>query len=92
MTWFAASALPRMPLCLCPPPLLRTDKRGDLRVTPRPCSLRSPRLFQVVTFHTLDLHQSELDQGQVLADVTVIADEVDLQLLPAVRCLGTPVA
>jgi hypothetical protein len=50
------------------------------------------RLFQVVTFHTLDLHQSELDQGQVLADVTVIADEVDLQLMQAVRCWETPVA
>ena len=49
------------------------------------------RLFQV-TFHTLDLHQSELDQGQVLADVTVIADEVDLQLMQAVRCWETPVA
>jgi hypothetical protein len=49
------------------------------------------RLFQV-TFHTLDLHQSELDQGQVLADVTVIADELDFQLMQAVRCWETPVA
>ena len=44
------------------------------------------RLFQVVTFHTLHLHQSELEHGQLLADVGVIADEVDLQLTQAVRC------
>jgi hypothetical protein len=50
------------------------------------------RLFQVVTFHTLNLHQSELDQGQLLADVMVIADEVDLQLMQAVRCWETAVA
>jgi hypothetical protein len=50
------------------------------------------RLFQVVTFHTLHLHQSELDQGQLLLDVMVIADEVDLQLMQAVRCWETPVA
>ncbi len=50
------------------------------------------RLFQVVTFHTLHLHQSELDQSQLLANVMVIADEVDLQLMQAVRCWETPVA
>jgi hypothetical protein len=50
------------------------------------------RLFQVVTFHTLHLHQSELDQGQLLLDVMVIADEVDLQLMQAVRCWETLVA
>ena len=50
------------------------------------------RLFQVVTFHTLHLHQSELDQGQLLLDVMVIADEVDLQLMQAVRCWETPLA
>jgi hypothetical protein len=49
------------------------------------------RLFQVVTFHTLHLHQSELDQGRLLADVAVIADEVDLQLMQAVHCWETPV-
>jgi hypothetical protein len=47
------------------------------------------RLFQVVTFHTLHLHQSELDQRQVLLDVVTIADEVDLQLMQAVRCWET---
>jgi hypothetical protein len=47
------------------------------------------RLFQVVTFHTLHLHQGELDQDQLLLDVMVIADEVDLQLMQAVRCWQT---
>jgi hypothetical protein len=45
------------------------------------------RVFQVATFGALDLHQSELDQGQVLLDVMVIADEVDQQLMEAVRAL-----
>jgi hypothetical protein len=44
------------------------------------------RLFQVVTFRTLHLHQGELEQDQLLLDVMVIADEVDLQLTQAVRC------
>ena len=47
------------------------------------------RLFQVVTFGTLHLHQNELDQDQLLLDVMVIADEVDLQLTQAVRCFET---
>jgi hypothetical protein len=38
------------------------------------------RVFQVATFGALRLHQSELDPGQVLSDVMVIADEVDQQL------------
>ncbi len=46
------------------------------------------RLFQVVTFHTLHLHRSELDQDQVLSDVMVIADEVDLQLTEAVNAFS----
>jgi hypothetical protein len=50
------------------------------------------RLFQVVTFQTLHLNQSELEQSQVLADVVIIADEVDLQLMQAVRCWETPAA
>jgi hypothetical protein len=44
------------------------------------------RLFEVVTFQTLQRYQGELDQDQLLLDVTVIADEVDLQLTQAVRC------
>lgn len=43
------------------------------------------RVFQVATFGALRLHQRELDQGQVLSDVMVIADEVDAQLMEAVR-------
>ena len=45
------------------------------------------RVFQVATFGTLHLHQSELDQNQVLLDVMVIADEVDAQLMETVRSL-----
>ena len=45
------------------------------------------RVFEVSTFGTLRLHQSELDQNQVLADIAVIADEVDAQLTEAVRSL-----
>jgi hypothetical protein len=51
------------------------------------------RVFQVVTFGALHLHQSELDQNQVLSDAMVIADEVDAQLMETVRSLmGTKLA
>jgi hypothetical protein len=50
------------------------------------------RLFQVVTFQTLHVHQGELRQEELLLDVVVIADEVDLQLMEAVSCWDTPVA
>jgi len=49
------------------------------------------RVFQVVTFQTLHLHQGEIDQSRLLLDVMVIADEVDLQLRQAVCCWVTPV-
>jgi hypothetical protein len=49
------------------------------------------RLFQVVTFRTLHLHKSELDQDQLLLDIMVIADEVDLQLMHAVNAFGTKI-
>jgi hypothetical protein len=45
------------------------------------------RIFEVVTFGTLHLHQSELDQSRVLSDVITIADEADSQLGAAVRSL-----
>jgi hypothetical protein len=45
------------------------------------------RVFQVATFSTLHLHQNELNQSQVLSDVSVIADEVDAQLMETVRSL-----
>jgi hypothetical protein len=44
-------------------------------------------VFQVATFGTLHLHQSELDQKQVLLDIMVIADEVDAQLMETVSSL-----
>jgi hypothetical protein len=49
--------------------------------------IEESRVLQVATFAALDLHQSELDQGQVLKDVMVIADEVDEQLRSAVHTL-----
>jgi hypothetical protein len=48
------------------------------------------RVFQVATFGTLQLHQGELDQNQVLLDVMVIADEADAQLMETVRSLMVP--
>ena len=51
------------------------------------------RIFQVVTFGMLHLHHSELDQKRLLLDGMAIADEVDAQLMGAVRSLtakGTP--
>lgn len=39
------------------------------------------------TFGALRLYQRELDQGRVLSDVMVIADEVDAQLMETVRAL-----
>jgi len=49
--------------------------------------IEESRVFQVATFSALHLHQSELDQNQVLLDVMVIADEVDAQLMETVRSL-----
>jgi hypothetical protein len=43
------------------------------------------RIFQVTTFGTLQLHQSELKQSDVLLDVMTIADEADRQLTETVR-------
>ena len=47
------------------------------------------RIFQVATFGTLHLYQSELDQNQVLLDVMTIADEADRQLTETVRSFMT---
>jgi hypothetical protein len=52
--------------------------------------IEESRVFQVVTFGTLHLHQSELDPNQVLLDAMVIADEVDAQLMETVRSLMAP--
>jgi hypothetical protein len=50
------------------------------------------RLFEVVTFEMLHLHESELDQDNLLSAVMVIADEADWQLGQAVRGWGPPIA
>ena len=42
--------------------------------------IEESRAFEVSAFGTLHLHQSELDQNQVLVDILVIADEVDARL------------
>jgi hypothetical protein len=53
-----------------------------------PCMLvEESRVFQVSTFNTLQIHQNELDQSQVLLDVMTIADEVDAQLKETMRSL-----
>ena len=67
------------------------QRRRDLGYLPA-MLVEESRLLQVVTFQTLHRHQSELDQDQLLLDVMVIADEVDLQLMHAVRCFETPLA
>jgi hypothetical protein len=45
------------------------------------------RAFQVATFSTLQVCQSELDQNRMLLDIMIIADEVDAQLMETVRSL-----
>jgi hypothetical protein len=49
--------------------------------------IQESRIFQVATFNTLHLHQSELDPNQVLLDAMVIADEVAAQLMETVSSL-----
>jgi hypothetical protein len=49
--------------------------------------IEESRVFQVATFSTLHVHQSELDPAQLLLDVMIIADEVDAQLKETVRSL-----
>jgi len=49
--------------------------------------IEESRVFQVATFSTLHVHQSELDPNQLLSDVMIIADEVDAQLKETVRSL-----
>jgi hypothetical protein len=49
--------------------------------------IEESRIFQIVTFGTLHLHRSELDQRRLLLDIVVIADEADAQLMEAVRSL-----
>jgi hypothetical protein len=49
--------------------------------------IEESRVFQVATFSTLHVHQSEIDPDQLLLDVMIIADEVDAQLKETVRSL-----
>jgi hypothetical protein len=74
-----------MPLRPSPPPLPRTEKYGMGKGYSASMLIEESRVFQVATFGALQLHQSKLDQGQVLSDVMVIADEVDAQLVESVR-------
>jgi hypothetical protein len=62
------------------PPLLRHEQGYTASML-----IRESRVLEVATFGALQLHQSELDQNQVLLDVMVIADEVDAQLMETVR-------
>ena len=79
-----------------PPVSLAAAEHGQLRRAQgysAPMLIEESRVFQVATFGTLHLHQSELDQDQVLLDIMVIADEVDAQLMETVRSLmGTQLA
>ncbi len=49
--------------------------------------IEESRIFQVSTFSTLHVHQSELDPAKLLSDIMIIADEVDAQLKEPVRSL-----
>ena len=49
--------------------------------------IEESRVLQAVTFRTVHLHQSELDQNQLLSSIMIIADEVEAQLMEAVRSL-----
>ncbi len=62
------------------------QKRREQGYTPG-MLVEESRVFEVTTFGTLHRRRSELDQSQILLAVMVIADEVDAQLLGAVRSL-----
>jgi hypothetical protein len=50
-----------------------------------PMLVEESKIFEVSTYMTLHLHQSELIQSQALLDVITIADEADKQLEETVR-------
>jgi hypothetical protein len=78
---------------VCAPPSVAAALHGQARRAQGysvPMLVEESRVFQVVTFHALSLHHSELDQNRVLLDVMIIADEVDAQLMESVRCLTEP--
>jgi hypothetical protein len=82
----------RLPRDAEPPVSITASAHGRLRFVQgySPSMLvEESRIFQVTTFGTLQLHQSELDQNQVLLDVMIIADEADRQLTETVRSFMT---
>jgi hypothetical protein len=75
-----------------PPISIAAAAHGKLRFAQGysvPMLVQESRLFQVSTFRTLHVHQSELDQEHVLLDVMTIADEADRQLTESVRSFMT---
>ena len=86
----------RLPRDVYPPISIAAAAHGQIRRAQGYSAsmlIEESRVFQVATFGTLHLHQSELDQDQVLLDIMVIADEVDAQLMETVRSLmGTQLA
>jgi hypothetical protein len=82
----------RLPRDAEPPVSTTASAHGRLRFAQgySPSMLvEESRIFQVTTFGTLQLHQGELDQNQVLLDVMIIADEADRQLTETVRSFMT---
>ena len=82
----------RLPRDAEPPVCITAAAHGRLRFAQcysASMLVEESRLFQVTTFGTLHLHQSELDQSEVLLDVIAIADEADRQLTETVRSFMT---
>src|SRR5260370_14441675 len=80
----------RLPEDAHPPISGAAGAHGKLRCAQRYSAsmlIEESRVFQVTTFIALHLHQSEIEQNQVLLDIMVIADEVDAQLMETVRSL-----
>jgi hypothetical protein len=78
----------RLPRNVEPPVSITASAHGILRFAQGYSAsmlVEESRILQVVTFGTLHLHQSELDQDHVLLDVIIIADEADRQLAETVR-------
>jgi hypothetical protein len=82
----------RLPRNADPPVSVAASEHGKLRFEQGYSAsmlVEESRIFQVSTFGTLHLHQSELDQNDVLLDVIIIADEADRQLTETVRSFMT---
>ena len=78
----------RLPRDSEPPFSITASAHGGLRFAQGYSAsmlVEESRIFQVTTFGILHLHQSELDQNQVLLDVMIIADEADRQLTETVH-------